>query len=180
MYKTDDKEGGHDFANDHSYRFYLITRDATSIGPESDFDGTLWGSVRRNQATGGSRGPIRVLIEMITRAKAKRLVRDLELRGVCYDQRSHSRVTVLQIDAMAAAIDKAAAGFGKSSSPRPAPTAAPSFSALVRRAVRSLVGFLLPEWLERTNNYQPERHYMRGPGPKAREKEDRYRIGQGN
>ena len=35
------------------------------------------------------------------------------------------------------------------------------------RVVRAVVTFLGPSWVKR---YRPEEHYMRGPGPKFREK----------
>lgn len=42
--------------------------------------------------------------------------------------------------------------------------------SLLRSAVRSLVTFLGPSWDGPVRKYRPERHYMRGPGPKWREK----------
>jgi hypothetical protein len=49
----------------------------------------------------------------------------------------------------------------------------PGVSALVsllRSAFNSLVTFLGPSWDGPVRKYRPERHYMRGPGPKWREK----------
>jgi hypothetical protein len=51
----------------------------------------------------------------------------------------------------------------------------PSFTAsvlvsLLRSAFRSVVTFLGPSWDGSVRKYRPERHYMRGPGPKWREK----------
>jgi hypothetical protein len=37
-------------------------------------------------------------------------------------------------------------------------------------AVRNLVTFLGPTWDGQVRRYRPEDHYMRGPGPKWREK----------
>lgn len=37
-------------------------------------------------------------------------------------------------------------------------------------AVRNLVTFLSPAWDGQVRRYRPEDHYMRGPGPKWREK----------
>jgi len=37
-------------------------------------------------------------------------------------------------------------------------------------ALTALLTFLFPEWYESNRGYQPERHYMRGPGPKWRAK----------
>jgi len=34
----------------------------------------------------------------------------------------------------------------------------------------ALLTFLFPEWYESKRAYRPERHYMRGPGPKWRAK----------
>jgi len=53
--------------------------------------------------------------------------------------------------------------------------ARPSFTASVlvsflRSAVSSLVTFLGPSWDGPVRKYRPEDHYMRGPGPKWREK----------
>jgi hypothetical protein len=50
-----------------------------------------------------------------------------------------------------------------------------SFSASVlfsvlRTAVSSLLTFLGPSWDGPARKYRPEDHYMRGPGPKWREK----------
>jgi hypothetical protein len=50
----------------------------------------------------------------------------------------------------------------------------PSFIAsllsLLRGAFSSVVTFLSPSWDGPVSNYRPEQHYMRGPGPKWREK----------
>jgi hypothetical protein len=51
----------------------------------------------------------------------------------------------------------------------------PSFTASVLGsyligAVRNLVTFLSPAWDGQVRRYRPEDHYMRGPGPKWREK----------
>ena len=40
----------------------------------------------------------------------------------------------------------------------------------LRRAVSYLVTFLGPSWDGPVRKYRPEQHYMRGPGPKWREK----------
>ena len=42
--------------------------------------------------------------------------------------------------------------------------------SLLRNAARSLVTFLSPSWDGPVRKYRPEDHYMRGPGPKWREK----------
>ena len=42
--------------------------------------------------------------------------------------------------------------------------------SLLHSAVRSLVTFLGPSWDGPVRKYRPERHYMRGPGPKWHEK----------
>jgi hypothetical protein len=41
---------------------------------------------------------------------------------------------------------------------------------LLRSAASSLVTFLGPSWDGPVTKYRPEDHYMRGPGPKWREK----------
>ena len=51
----------------------------------------------------------------------------------------------------------------------------PSFTgsvyvSLLRNAVSCLVKFLGPSWDGPGRKYRPEDHYMRGPGPKWREK----------
>lgn len=51
----------------------------------------------------------------------------------------------------------------------------PSFSAstvvsLLRNVAGSLLTFLGPSWDGPRRKYRPEDHYMRGPGPKWREK----------
>jgi hypothetical protein len=40
----------------------------------------------------------------------------------------------------------------------------------LRNVVSSLVMFLSPPWEGPVRKYRPEDHYMRGPGPKWREK----------
>ena len=40
----------------------------------------------------------------------------------------------------------------------------------LRSAFRALVTFLGPDWDGPVRKYRPEQHYMRGPGPKWREK----------
>lgn len=42
--------------------------------------------------------------------------------------------------------------------------------SLLRSGARSLVTFLGPSWDGPVRKYRPEQHYMRGPGPKWREK----------
>jgi hypothetical protein len=42
--------------------------------------------------------------------------------------------------------------------------------SLFRRAFISVVTFLGPSWDGPVGKYRPEQHYMRGPGPKWREK----------
>jgi hypothetical protein len=51
----------------------------------------------------------------------------------------------------------------------------PSFTAsvvvpLLRKAFRAMVTFVGPSWDGSARRYRPEDHYMRGPGPKWREK----------
>jgi hypothetical protein len=46
-----------------------------------------------------------------------------------------------------------------------------------RRAISSLVTFLGPSWDGPDRKYHPEDHYMRGPGPKWREKQFRASAG---
>jgi hypothetical protein len=40
----------------------------------------------------------------------------------------------------------------------------------LRSALAAVVTFLGPSWDEAVRKYRPEEHYMRGPGPKWREK----------
>jgi hypothetical protein len=42
--------------------------------------------------------------------------------------------------------------------------------SILRRTVSSVVTFLGPSWDGSARKYRPEDHYMRGPGPKWREK----------
>ena len=42
--------------------------------------------------------------------------------------------------------------------------------SLLRSAVRSVASFLGSSWDGPAGKYRPEDHYMRGPGPKWREK----------
>ena len=46
---------------------------------------------------------------------------------------------------------------------------ASSFGSLLRHAAGALLTFLRQTWYE-PQRYRPEDHYMRGPGPKWREK----------
>jgi hypothetical protein len=48
--------------------------------------------------------------------------------------------------------------------------AASLLGPLLRRVVSSVVTFLGPSWDGSVRKYHPEKHYMRGPGPKWREK----------
>jgi hypothetical protein len=43
--------------------------------------------------------------------------------------------------------------------------------SLLRSAFSALLTFLGPSWDGSVRKYRPERHYMRGPGPKWREKQ---------
>jgi hypothetical protein len=49
-------------------------------------------------------------------------------------------------------------------------SSAVSVVRLLRSAVGSLLTFLGPSWDGPVRKYKPEEHYMRGPGPKWREK----------
>ena len=49
-------------------------------------------------------------------------------------------------------------------------SSAVSVVRLLRSAVGSLLTFLGPSWDGTVRRYKPEEHYMRGPGPKWREK----------
>jgi hypothetical protein len=51
--------------------------------------------------------------------------------------------------------------------------------SLVGGAIGSLVTFLSPFWDGPVGRYRPEDHYMRGPGPKWREKHFRDRASAG-
>jgi hypothetical protein len=42
--------------------------------------------------------------------------------------------------------------------------------SILRSAINSMVTFLGPSWDGPAGKYRPEEHYMRGPGPKWREK----------
>jgi hypothetical protein len=50
------------------------------------------------------------------------------------------------------------------------PSTASVFVPLLRRGISSLLTFLGPSWDGPVRSYKPEDHYMRGPGPKWREK----------
>jgi hypothetical protein len=43
--------------------------------------------------------------------------------------------------------------------------------SLLRSVVSGLLTFLSPAWDGLSGRYRPENHYMRGPGPKWREKQ---------
>jgi hypothetical protein len=45
-----------------------------------------------------------------------------------------------------------------------------SITSLLRRAAGWLMTFLFPSWYGPARKYQPEDHYMRGPGPAWRAK----------
>jgi hypothetical protein len=49
----------------------------------------------------------------------------------------------------------------------------------LRSAVSLLVTFLSPSWDGPVRKYRPEQHYMRGPGPKCREKHFRHHTSAG-
>jgi hypothetical protein len=53
--------------------------------------------------------------------------------------------------------------------PRLSSTTSVLFS-LIRGAANALLTFLGPSWDGGVSRYHPEQHYMRGPGPKWREK----------
>jgi hypothetical protein len=53
--------------------------------------------------------------------------------------------------------------------------AASALISVLRKAVSSVVIFLGPSWDGPRRTYRPEDHYMRGPGPKWREKHFRDR-----
>jgi hypothetical protein len=47
---------------------------------------------------------------------------------------------------------------------------AAGFVSILRSALADLMGFLSSFWDGPVGKYRPEDHYMRGPGPKWREK----------
>ena len=47
------------------------------------------------------------------------------------------------------------------------------------RVVRAVVTFFGPSWDGPVKRYRPEEHYMRGPGPKCREKHSLGRASPG-
>ena len=49
--------------------------------------------------------------------------------------------------------------------------------SFLRSGISSLVTFLGPSWDGPARKYRPEDHYMRGPGPKWREKHFRASAG---
>jgi hypothetical protein len=51
--------------------------------------------------------------------------------------------------------------------------------SLLRSAAGALVTFLGPSWDGAPRKYRPEDHYMRGPGPKWREKHVLDRVAAG-
>jgi hypothetical protein len=53
---------------------------------------------------------------------------------------------------------------------RQLPLTASRLVSHLRSAISSLVTFLGPSWDGPVSKYHPEQHYMRGPGPKWREK----------
>ncbi|WJR77183.1 hypothetical protein [Bradyrhizobium sp. NP1] len=53
---------------------------------------------------------------------------------------------------------------------KPLPSVASELRWLTSGAVGSLLAFLFPTWHGPRRKYRPENHYMRGPGPKWREK----------
>jgi hypothetical protein len=57
--------------------------------------------------------------------------------------------------------------------------AASALVSFLRKAASSVVTFLGPSWDGPHRKYQPEDHYMRGPGPKWREKRARDRASAG-
>jgi hypothetical protein len=56
---------------------------------------------------------------------------------------------------------------------------APVLVSILRKAVGSVVNLLGPSWDGPRRAYQPHQHYMRGPGPKWREKHSRKRASAG-
>jgi hypothetical protein len=61
----------------------------------------------------------------------------------------------------------------------------PSFTvsvlvSLLRSVISALVTFLGPSWDGPARKYYPEKHYMRGPGPKWREKHLLHRVSAGS
>ncbi|MFY9958843.1 hypothetical protein [Bradyrhizobium sp.] len=57
--------------------------------------------------------------------------------------------------------------------------AASALVSFLRKVASSVVTFLGPSWDGPHRKYQPEDHYMRGPGPKWREKHARDRASAG-
>ena len=57
--------------------------------------------------------------------------------------------------------------------------AASALVSFLRKVASSVVTFLGPSWDGPHRKYQPEDHYMRGPGPKWREKHARERASAG-
>ena len=59
------------------------------------------------------------------------------------------------------------------------PVQALVLASRLRRAIAAVVTFLGPSWDGPVRKYRPEQHYMRGPGPKWREKHSLHRTSTG-
>ena len=106
-------------------------------------------------------GCLKTMIEAIADSKVRRMRRDLELRGIRFDPHGNNRVV-------------------RHSGPSGAfEMRSPVLISLSARVVRAVVTFLGPSWDGPVKRYRPEEHYMRGPGPKFREKHSLGRASPG-
>jgi hypothetical protein len=62
---------------------------------------------------------------------------------------------------------------------RQIPLQTSALASHLRRAIGVVVTFLGPSWDGSDRRYRPEDHYMRGPGPKWREKHSLHRTSTG-
>jgi hypothetical protein len=110
-------------------------------------------------ALGCATSYLKNLIQSIAEAKLRRMQRELELCGIRFDGPSEEWIPQFSAQGQRSQI-------GRSSYMAILSRLASGIGSLSRRAVSALLQFLFPSWYEEDRKYWPEKHYMRGPGPK--------------
>jgi hypothetical protein len=107
-------------------------------------------------------GYLKRLIDQIADAKMRRMVRELELRGIDYvtSMRIGRRMHIVRASVAIRQL------LGATLTTR---TIA-RLLTVPRYCGNALLKFLFPAWYGPSATYRPENHYMRGPGPKWRAK----------
>ncbi len=154
----------------------ILSTDPTHRSATGSAEGTQNAPASARTALRRVNGYLKNMIEAIANSKLRRMERELELRGIHFDRSSNNWV-VRNSEPRSRGIEIGPTAPANSNSAFRVERHMPRLSSIasvlishLRSAASALVTFLGPSWDGPVRKYRPEDHYMRGPGPKWREK----------